>query len=79
MSFNIGTPGFRIGPRGALDNFGSAAGEQGVIFNPHVVRRLLAYLRPYWKKMTALCLHAGDDRPDLLIPLYISIALIGIS
>jgi len=76
MSFNIGTPGFRIGPRGALDNFGSAAGEQGVIFNPHVVRRLLAYLRPYWKKMTAalLCMLVMTAL-TLLIPYIISIAI----
>jgi ATP-binding cassette, subfamily B, multidrug efflux pump len=55
MSFNIGTPGFRIGPRGALE-MGSTQAEEGAFFNPHVVRRLLAYLKPYGRRMTAAIL-----------------------
>ena len=51
MSFNIGTTGMGMGPRGALHGLGSGQ-EEGRFFNPHVVRRLLAYLRPYWKQMT---------------------------
>jgi ABC-type multidrug transport system fused ATPase/permease subunit len=50
MSFNIGTPGFRMGPRGALE-MGSATNEEGVFFNTRVVRRLLAYLLPYRAQM----------------------------
>lgn len=50
MSFNIGTTGMRMGPRGALDQLGSGQ-EEGAFINPHVVRRLLWYLRPYWKQM----------------------------
>lgn len=75
MSFNIGTPGFRIGPRGALDSFGSVPEEQGAIFKPHVARRLLAYLRPYWKQMGAalLCM-LGVTGLTLLIPYLMKIA-----
>ena len=52
MSFNIGTTGMRMGPRGAIDQFGSGK-EEGAFINPHVVRRLLVYLKPYWKQMAA--------------------------
>lgn len=78
MSFNIGTPGVRIGPRGALDNFGNTPGEQGVIFNPHVVRRLLEYLRPYWKQMTAalFCMLCVTGL-TLLIPYLVKNAIDG--
>jgi ABC-type multidrug transport system fused ATPase/permease subunit len=50
MSFNIGTSGMRMGPRGAIDQLGSGQ-EEGAFINPHVVRRLLVYLKPYWKQM----------------------------
>lgn len=53
MTFNIGNTGFRMGPRGALEGFGTGEKEEGAFFNVHVVRRLLAYLRPYWKQMAA--------------------------
>ncbi len=51
MSFSIGTTGPRMGPRGALDRFGDKV--EGRAFNPRVVLRLLAYLRPYWRRMAA--------------------------
>ena len=50
MSFNIGTTGMRMGPRNVLDQFGSGK-EEGAFINPHVVRRLLTYLKPYSKQM----------------------------
>lgn len=42
-----------MGPRGALDQFSGpeGKGELGQVFNRHVVRRLLAYLRPYGRQM----------------------------
>jgi ABC-type multidrug transport system fused ATPase/permease subunit len=76
MSFNIGTPGFRMGPRGALE-MGSASGEQhGAFFNPQVVRRLLAYLKPYWRQMTAaILLMLVVTGFTLLIPYLLKVAL----
>jgi ATP-binding cassette subfamily B multidrug efflux pump len=51
MSFSIGTTGPRMGPRGAIHRFGEKV--EGRAFNPRVVLRLLAYLRPYWRRMAA--------------------------
>jgi ABC-type multidrug transport system fused ATPase/permease subunit len=78
MSFNIGTPGFRIGPRNALDSFGSAPTEKGAFINPHVVRGLLAYLKPYWKQMSAaLIFMLFVTGLTLLIPYLLSVAIDG--
>jgi len=75
MSFNIGTPGFRMGPRGALQ-MGSGSAEEGVIFKPHVIRRLMAYLKPYWKQMTvAMLLMLVVTALTLLIPYLMKIAI----
>ncbi len=51
MSFSIGTTGPRMGPRGVIEDFGDKV--EGRAFNPRVVLRLLAYLRPYWRRMAA--------------------------
>ncbi|MBE0698006.1 MAG: ABC transporter ATP-binding protein, partial [Anaerolineaceae bacterium] len=78
MSFNIGSPGFRIGPRHAIDSFGNLPSEQGVIFNPHVVRRLLAYLRPYSLQMAgALFFMLVVTGLTLLIPYLMKVAIDG--
>ncbi len=75
MSFNIGTPGFRIGPRGALE-MGSAQANEGAFFNPHVVRRLLAYLKPYQRRMAAaVLLMLVSSGLTLLIPYLMKVAL----
>ena len=71
MSFNIGTTGMRMGPRGAIDQFGSGQ-EEGAFINPHVVRRLLKYLRPYWRQMTgSLLLMLINTTLTLLTPYLI--------
>lgn len=44
-----GAGGAGMGPRGALHQFGSE--REAVAFNPHVARRLLAFLRPYRLRM----------------------------
>jgi ABC-type multidrug transport system fused ATPase/permease subunit len=75
VSFNIGTPGFRIGPRHALE-MGSAAQQEGAFINPHVVRRLMAYLRPYWPRMAAaLLLMLVVTGLTLLIPYLMKVAI----
>lgn len=76
MSFNIGTPGFRMGPRGALEIGSGGKAEAGAFFNPHVMRRLLAYLKPYWKQMTAaVFLMLIATGLTLLIPYLMSVAI----
>ena len=75
MGFNIGGTGMRMGPRGALHGFGSGE-DEGAFINPHVIRRLLAYLKPYWKKMTvAIFLMLVVTSLNLLTPYLIKIAI----
>ncbi len=49
MTFSIGAAGASLGPRGAIESFGEQV--EGRAFNPRVVVRLLAYLRPHWPRM----------------------------
>jgi ABC-type multidrug transport system fused ATPase/permease subunit len=49
MGFTIGGSANVGGPRSAIDRFGDAV--EGRSFNPRVVLRLLAYLRPYSRRM----------------------------
>ncbi len=71
MTFNIGNTGMRMGPRGALEGFGTGD-KEGQFFNPHVVRRLLVYLRPYWRQMSlALLLTLVITGLTLLTPYLI--------
>ena len=75
MSFNIGTPGFRIGPRGALE-MGSTVVEEGAFFNTRVVRRLLGFLRPFRKHMAAaFVLMLIATGLTLLIPYLMKVAI----
>lgn len=45
----IGSTGAGMGPRGMLRSF--ATDVEGVAFDARIARRLLAFLRPYWKSM----------------------------
>lgn len=75
MSFNIGTPGFRMGPRGALE-MGSVQAEEGAFINTRVVRRLLAYLLPYGRYMAAaILLMLVATGLTLLIPYLMKVAI----
>ena len=57
MSFSIGSANPGMGPRGILEDFGAKEPTEGEAFNPHVVRRMLEFLRPYSTKMViAFCL-----------------------
>lgn len=52
MGFGIGVSSPGMGPRGALDQFsGGEEDRRGVVFNRNVVARMLAYLRPYRRRM----------------------------
>jgi ATP-binding cassette, subfamily B, multidrug efflux pump len=52
MGFGIGVSGSGMGPRGALDSFAHGGDTPGQIYNPRVVTRMLAYLRPYSRQMS---------------------------
>jgi len=76
MSFSIGsiTPG--MGPRDALDRYGSANREKASRYNPHVIRRLLAYLKPHSGKMVvALALTLAESGLTLLTPYLTKVAI----
>lgn len=51
MSFSIGSANANMGPRGALERFGEEREERAIDWR--VIVRLLAYLRPYWRRMAA--------------------------
>lgn len=74
MSFSIGSTSPGMGPRGALQRFGGEEGGQ--LFNPHVVRRMLAYLKPYWRRMSAASgLMLVESALTLLTPYLIKVAI----
>ncbi len=70
MSFSIGPISPGIGPRSALDHYGSAGQRGGDVYNPKVVSRMLAYLRPHrWKMFIALILTLFGSGLTLTFPL----------
>ncbi|GAB4280190.1 MAG: ABC transporter ATP-binding protein [Candidatus Promineifilaceae bacterium] len=74
MSFSIGASGPNMGPRGVLRTFGKEA--EGQLFNRQVVKRMLAYLRPYWRRMAiAAILMLIETGLTLLIPYLIKVAI----
>lgn len=76
MSFSIGPVSPGIGPRSALDHFGSAGQKGGEVYNPKVVTRMLAYLTPHRGKMfIALILTLIDSGLTILSPFLVKIAI----
>lgn len=76
MSFSIGPVSPGIGPRSALDHFGSAGQKGGEVYNPKVVTRMLAYLSPHRGKMfIALILTLIDSGLTILSPFLVKIAI----
>ena len=74
MSFSIGSSGSKLGPGGALHLFGKEAEERA--FDPHVIARLLRYLRPHWRRMiVALVLMLVASGFTLSVPYLIKIAI----
>jgi ABC-type multidrug transport system fused ATPase/permease subunit len=52
MGFGIGVSNPGMGPRGTLEQFSRGEEDQrGALFNRRVVMRMLAYLRPYGRRM----------------------------
>jgi ABC-type multidrug transport system fused ATPase/permease subunit len=76
MSFSIGGGGLRMGPRGAIRNFGDS--EEGRAFDRRVVLRLLVFLRPHWTRMVmAFLLMLVVSALTLLAPYLIKVAIDG--
>ena len=51
MSISIGGSGGHGGPRGMLRSFGQHDEDEGRAFDRRIVLRLLAFLKPHWRKM----------------------------
>ncbi len=73
MSFSIGSTGSGMGPRGAMEAFGEAGDErEGAFYNPQVMTRMLAFLRPYGGRMAlATLLMLVESGLTLLVPLLL--------
>ncbi len=76
MSFSIGSGSVGMGPRSALDQFGSVEQKGGEVYNPKVVRRMLAYLKPYsWKMAAAFIFTLLESGLTLLSPYLVKVAI----
>lgn len=74
MTISIGAASAGMGPRSALEDFGQHKEEHA--FDPRIVARLLAYLRPHWRKMTlAIALVLISSALTLTAPYLIKIAI----
>jgi ABC-type multidrug transport system fused ATPase/permease subunit len=75
MSFTIGSAPTGMGPRGALEDFGSKDVD-GAAFNWPILRRMLRYLRPYgWQMGSALLATLVQTAATLAIPYLVKIAI----
>ncbi len=76
MSFSIGSPGPNMGPRGALDNFGSGEEQEGTFFNGRVVFGLIRFFFPYaWQIAFAFLAMLVTTGLTLLAPYLLKIAI----
>ena len=76
MSFSIGPSPSGMGPRSLLEDFGSAENKGGDVYNPRVVRRMLAYLAPHkWRMVGAFLLTLVQSALTLLTPYLIKVAI----
>jgi ABC-type multidrug transport system fused ATPase/permease subunit len=74
MTISIGAASAGMGPRSALEDFGQHKEDHA--FDPRIVARLLAYLRPHWRKMTlAFALVLISSVLTLSAPYLIKVAI----
>src|SRR6187455_160485 len=74
MSISIGSSGSNMGPRGAIRELGKP--QTGKAFDLRIVARLLAYLRPYWLRMTlSIAFVLLSAALTLTIPYLIRVAI----
>jgi ABC-type multidrug transport system fused ATPase/permease subunit len=75
VSFSIGSGTGHLGPRSALEDFGSPQAG-GSVYNPKVVSRMLAHLRPHrWKMLAAFLLTLLQSGLTLVSPYLIKVAI----
>jgi len=76
MGFGIGLSNPGMGPRGTLSKFATGQETRGKLFNPRVVVRLLAYLRPYGRQMAlAFLTMLAVSALTLLTPYLLKVAV----
>ncbi len=76
MGFGIGVSSSGMGPRNAMESFAEGDGKKGAIYNPHVMRRMLVYLRPYTYMMAiAFVAMLADSILTLLTPYLLKITV----
>ncbi len=74
MSFSFGSSSLGMGPRILLSEFGE--GEHKAVYNPHLIKRLLKYLKPYTGKMIlAFLLTLVESGLILLTPYLMRMAI----
>lgn len=74
MSISIGSSTANMGPAGAIEKFGGE--REGHAFDRQIAVRLLGYMRPYWRRMTAaLVLMLLSTILTLAAPYLIKIAI----
>jgi ABC-type multidrug transport system fused ATPase/permease subunit len=74
MSVSIGTTSTGMGPGQMMRSFGEEV--EGRPFDRHIIRRLLAFLRPYWPRMvTAFLLMLLASGLSLAVPYLIKVAI----
>jgi len=74
MSFSFGSSSLGMGPRSLLSEFGE--GEHKAVYNPHLIKRLLKYLKPYSGKMVlAFLLTLVESGLILLTPYLMRMAI----
>ena len=76
MGFGIGVSSPGMGPRGALEDFSNGVEPQDQVFDRHVLRRLLQFLKPYTRQMLmAVVLMLVATALTLLTPYLLKIAV----
>lgn len=74
MTVSIGSSGSSMGPVGALENFGGNSG--GKPFDRQVLLRLLAFLKPHWRRLAlALVATLAMSGLALVAPYLIKVAI----
>ncbi|MEW5717481.1 MAG: ABC transporter ATP-binding protein [Chloroflexota bacterium] len=74
MSISIGAAASGMGPGGAIERFGEHRADRA--FDLYIATRLLAYIRPHWKRMlAALALVLVSSALTLSAPYLIKIAI----
>ncbi len=74
MTVSFGSSGSNMGPAGALENFGGNSG--GKPFDRRVLLRLLAFLKPHWRRLLlALVVTLITSGLSLLAPYLIKVAI----